>query len=126
MLKHLFKAEFADGSVIQQDQTDVSKLDATKSMFCDVLNHPSELVMFSLGDVLSLHLPSGQFRLNGNSFHVQDPSRPTPDKRKLIYFRTNTVHMNAGLEQVGTETEYHLGWQATVNGENVQHTVKVQ
>lgn len=124
MLKYLFKAEFADGSFIQQNQDDVSSVDPTKSMFFDVLNHPSELIKFSLGDFLSLHLLSGEFVLNGNTFSVHDPSKPVPSDRRLIFFRRHTHTLVMGGDN-GHEVEYHLGWQATVNGENVQHTVAV-
>ena len=126
MLKYLFLAHFEDGSFIQQNQDDVSSLDPCKSMFFDVLNHPSPLVTFSLGDILSLDLRTGQFILAGSPFQVYDPSKPVPTCRRLIYFRRHTHRMNAALEELSHEVEYHLGWQATIDNENTQHTVAVR
>lgn len=126
MLKYLFLAEFEDGSFIQQDQADVSKLDPSKNQLHDVLSHPSKLVRFTLGSnfgSLSLNLLTGQFVVNESSFTVHDPSKREPTERKLIYFKRHT-HSTCNGEQTH-DIVYHLGWQATIDGEKTQHTVAV-
>src|SRR5438132_857392 len=130
-LKYLFTAEFADGSTIQQNEADVSKIDPRKSMFYDVLNHPSEVIRFSLMDqvnifdpVVSLDLLIGEFILNGSAFTVQHPNKYIATPRRLIFFRQHQVVVMSGEE---ISLTYHVGWQANLeDGENVQYTVAVK
>ena len=72
MLRYLFKAEFTDGTFIQQTQEDVSLLKKGKNRFYDVLNNGKRVRKLTIAEqkvwnptTLSVDLDTGTFTLNG-------------------------------------------------------------
>ena len=133
MLKYLFEAAFNDGTWIKQTQADVSPNDPSKSAFFDVLNRLDDVILFrivSSTTTASVDLATGAFYVNGVTLQAQDPTRPVPAdaKRRLIYFRNvrQHLHINNADRTQSTDVSFHIGFQATVNGENVQQTIALE
>jgi hypothetical protein len=133
MLKYLFEATFNDGSTITQTEADVSPNDPRKSAFFDVLNRLDDVVLFrilSSTATASVDLATGVFDVNGVTLQAQDPTRqiPADAKRRLIYFRNvrQNLHITNDGKTQSTEMSFHIGFQATVNGENVQQTIALE
>ena len=114
-LKYLFVAKFADGKFYEQNEQDVSVLDAERSCFFDILKEQetNPLEVFALTDgerTISLHLPSGTFDSDGLSFKLHDEGTEYFNKR-LIFFRRRSIDMISGEEYA---CKYALGWQGNV------------
>lgn len=126
-LKYLFTAYFADGSVIEQDQHDISRTVPTKSAFFDVLNHPSPLHHFSLtsdiGTSYSVDLYSGKFTVNGSVFEILTASTAEDVKKNVLFFRRHRHQFNGQAEEIAHEIEFHLGWRADVGGRNIEASI---
>jgi hypothetical protein len=130
-LVYLFTAIFEDGPIIQQTPEDVSTSDTSKSAFYDVLQRAGELVAFILegeGQRVGVDLQSGYFVVNGCVFMSGDPRIQPPQATEyhLIYFRRHTHRFNPQLEELDHEVEYVIGWQATIDGKNIQQTIAVR
>jgi hypothetical protein len=128
-LSYFFTAVFNDGSTIHQTADDISATDPARSQFFDVAQRIDDVRVFALtnanGDVIAVDLHTGLFASNGLVFAAGDPriQPPQDTEYRLIYFRRHTHRFNAQLEELDHEVEYVIGWQATVNGENVQQTL---
>ena len=133
-LKYLFAVRFRDGSEYHQTAEDVSLSDPSRSAFFDVASRLDEVEMFAIENVsdppeerhhFMVDLTDGHFEVDGVPFYVQDPSAELPPEteRRLIYFRRRRHTFTLGLEEIAQDCEYHLGWQATVDGKNVQFTI---
>lgn len=113
-LKYLFVAIFEDGSTIEQTPEDVSTKDPKKSAFYDVMTSEKPLqalVLRSLdGNVqAAVSLEDGHFEIDGTVFFVGD----IPEgRRELIYVRRNFRHFTLGLDQIGHEIHYYIGWRS--------------
>lgn len=153
-LRWLFKAYFADGSSLVQDENDTctTRTDGTGSAFTDVLAREDELIAFELVHVnnreaVLVDLNTGAFSVNGTPLHAHnqyfEPQAKDKDgnrkyKLKLVYFRENRVDTDVrGVVQadgsVASEeidkrhytNRYFLGWSTIVNGVNKQVTLAV-
>lgn len=150
-LKYLFRAEFLDGSVYSQNPEDVSLTDPKRSCFYDVLELEKErgrVTRFMLGyqhphkafsnlilGVMSVDLLTGAFEAHNSEdsivFFAGDPRDRLPHvaglEYRLIFFRRHTIHSHplpdGGLQMGAGGIEFHLGWQVTIEGRNVQNTV---
>jgi len=137
-LKYLFRAEFGDGSVIEQTPEDRSLFDPERrSRFFDVCEKEKEstLIRFSLIEqdgsaVYSVDLNDGHFEVvrgGGEpvSFRFHESAKPLSGFR-LIFFRRHKHRMNIsgiadgkghfavvnGIEDVSHEIVYRMGWEA--------------
>jgi len=133
-LQYLFTAYFKDGSTIKQTIEDVSTINPEKSAFYDVLQRIEDLSHFVLHDHktipndVSVCLVDGSFNVNGLALNVGDPriQPPQDTEYRLIYFRRHTHRFNPQLEELDHEVEYVIGWQATIDGKNIQQTIIVR
>lgn len=149
-LTYLFRAIFTD-SVYDQSPDDTARLAARGSCFTDVLwvqEHSTErLRIFALciptlpGEpesgmqpVAAVHLTDGHFELGGNEFYAGADGLDDPAiERRLIYYRQvrqvreQDVDARTGAAlsewRDSTHIRYVIGWQATINGRNVQHVI---
>jgi len=126
----LFEAHLHSGEVIIQTAEDKSTVAEDKNCFHDVLQRIDEVAFFGLyGDdhTYVVDLRDGHFEIDGLAFNTGDPSvsLPPDTKYRLIYFKRTNLHF-VGMEQVGADVEYHIGWQTTVDGKNVQTTIGVR
>lgn len=121
-MKYLFKAVFEDGTIIQQDERDLSSVNPEKSAFYDVLNAPSKLINFSLsgGDKsISLNFVSQEIDVDGA---IIKSSTILLDLR-LIYFRRVTL----SFPQSYSEIAFNIGWQGNdENGKNHQQILTIR
>ena len=129
-LKYLFTATFADGSVIEQDANDISKLDPKKrSMFYDVLaySEKSPMVSFLLkgnGHEYKVDLQDGHFEIDGISFLMHEDILPF---YRVVFFRNHTHSFNVGQvksEEISHDIVYRMGWQSTYRGTNYQRVMQ--
>lgn len=130
MLKYHFIALFEDGSFLTQNEDDVSRIDPTRSAFYDVFQRKDEVVVFALRNMdteLKVDLGTGLFELNGMPFRASNPSEQLPPETKyrLVFFRRHQHIRNLGNSEESHNIEYHIGWQATVNGKNYQQTIAI-
>ncbi len=128
-LKYLFTCHLTDGTVINQAPDNKPTLSATGSAFTDVANRIDEVEFFQISgeeEQYAVDLTNGLFYINGKEVCVSDPSTIIPEdvKRRLIYFRRNRIHFS-GDGQEKDPIEYFIGWQATVNGKNIQQTISI-
>lgn len=139
-LAYLFRAEFFDGSVIEQTQEDRSMLVEGKSQFYDVLQRESDLARFSLvnseGGAVSVDLTTGTFTFLGESLPYHDPSAGELDEVlhsrglvpfRLIYFRRVYQTRTVGPEGVvdSTTTHFFIGWRLTHSGVCYKQTLRL-
>ena len=128
-LLYLFGAHFADGTEYFQTEEDISSSDPTRSAFHDIAQRLNEVQLFQLtrqGHTCLVDLRDGHFEIDGVPFSAGDPSLNIPpgSPRRLNYFRRHS-RVFQGRNQIGHAIEYHIGWQATVNGKNHQVTISV-
>jgi hypothetical protein len=153
MLTYLFRAHFTDGSVFDQTQDDTARLShprkGTGSSFTDLLwllehggrhRKGKTLAAFELRKpkarkpFAAVHLDTGRFEVNGIDFSVSEDDLETASstERRLIYYRLVTRHRSADFDNTGAqfsewrervETRFVIGWQATLDGRNVQRTI---
>jgi hypothetical protein len=140
-LKYLFECLFEDGTTIIQTPEDVSVIDPARSSFYDVAQRLDQVRAFALysheGREVFVDLETGEFRVNGVVFRVDTGDeltermrdgetvcecRRTP--RRLIYARRHTHAMTTGQE-ASHSVVYRVGWQATVDGKNVQQVIEI-
>lgn len=130
-MKYLFQAVFTDGHTITQTQADRSTLIPPDengngpSAFYDVLNYPGELQWFVLTPEnephviqAAVYLTTGELVLNGNSQLNQGWA---DFKKELVYWRV----MNANHGIAPTVSEYIIGWKANIDGQELQHVIRV-
>jgi hypothetical protein len=126
-LKYKWSAVYSDGSILHSNEEDISIKDPTRSAYYDI--DQDRLIAFSLYDETNeylIDLRDGHFEINQVPFKLHSENISEP--KRLIYFHRNTVN----LTQIGNEDpeveshtrEFHIGWQATVNGENIQRTIR--
>lgn len=128
-LTHLFECHFSDGTVITQSPEDVSSIDPNKSAFYDVLQRIDEVEVFAICSAEHIYvvdLRDGHFEIDGVPFSAHDGNdHPENCKFRLIYFRRNWQTVILGQEGTIHEVQYHIGWQTTVDGKNIQRTIAV-
>jgi hypothetical protein len=132
-LKFLFTATLNDGTVIEQNHEDKGSIEG-KNCFASVLARIDDVVEFGFTSTetayaISVSLIDGSFNANGVRFSAcpseMIEKRIVPTKYRLVYFKKVTQHMSQAGEHLGTATEFHCGWQTTVDGRNFQQTVSV-
>lgn len=123
-LKYKFSALYTDGSLIEQNDEDVSAQDTRRSAFYDV-DH-SRLNVFTLkgaGHIYTVDLLDGTFGIDGVPFRMHEG--PLSNIR-LIFFRRHTHTVNGLFEELAHQIVYRLGWQANnAEGKNVQRVMEV-
>ncbi len=131
-MKYLFTVLLADGhTYIEQTPEDVSKIVPYKSSYYDVLeaekSNNKPMIFCLTGDNKSylIDLRDGRFEINGASFFMHEHTSDFQEYR-LIYYRNRRKFFDQAWAEIGEETVYHIGWQATVNGENVQYVLSVK
>jgi hypothetical protein len=148
-LSYLFRAYFTDGSSFEQKPEDTARLNHKRkgegSAYTDLLylterkRNPKTVAAFALCDpegqgIAAVYLETGHFELCGNGFYAGDDglgALPPSVERRLVYFRVVTQERTQSFvdgEPLGASTDvtrirYFLGWQATINGRNVQHVI---
>jgi hypothetical protein len=135
-LQWLFTAYFQDGSEIAQTPEDRSVTNHGTA-FTDVLRkeQDSPLIRFELvhvdgQQVAYVDLRNGYFVVNGTPIIIHDQFFEA-DKHdlRLIYFRETRIVTN--LDEDGKTVNSHFvnryffGWQTTVDGKNIKHTLAV-
>lgn len=146
-LRWLFRAEFADGHVIEQDPDDTchSRTDGTGSAFTDVLAY-GKPVIFGLYNVENpsesaiVDLITGNFSVNGTALAIHNQMfEPQNYSLELVYFRESRANMTVVAtvqedgsikqEKVGNTQQfvnrYFIGWQTTIHGKTKQSTIAV-
>jgi len=141
-LDYLLEVEFSDGSSWKQDPSDVSKVDATKSQYFDLLQLNKNIVKASLVSRnwlfkkrLTVDLVDGHFQFNKNWLQVDQNPLPLM-KRELVFFREHqhdanfTVNAKTGVTSKITETahriKYFIGWKATLNSKDYQQIIGIK
>lgn len=125
MMKYLFTVKYKDGSFYHQNAEDRSATEPDKrSCFFDVKQ--DEVATFTLegeGHTYSVNLIDGHFEVNGVPFAMHEEAL---SGFRLIFFRQHTHNFIAGSgEEIKHDIVYRLGWQCTVNGENVQRVMQI-
>jgi len=134
MLKLIWKAQFSDGSILNQ----FDDIEQTKEhLFKEVLEKQSQLLLFYLFNtctqkIYSVNLPLGVLSVGQPSEFESDQLQPSAQNR-LIYFRrivrelsigpkTITVNLNEGkLKQIS----YFLGFQYTDEKGNHKKVIQI-
>ena len=136
-LDYLFTSYHKDGQYIVQTQDDKSSKVEFRNAFFDVLEETrvgNPPVMFCLtsqftnpeNKVLTylVDLRNGVFVINDAPVVLH--TEPGLTNFRLIFYKTRKEHFNVHWNQLGSETIYHLGWQANdANGNNVQRIINI-
>jgi hypothetical protein len=127
-LAYLFECHFEDGTILFQTPTDVSSIDSSKSAFYDVSLRLAEVEVFGLVNnehTYAVFLKDGHFEIDGVPFELTsgDDCIPVGTAFRLVYFRRHR-HQFGGVED--HLVTYHFGWQATINGKNLQRTISLR
>ena len=122
-MKYLFRVEYKDGEVFNQNPKDMSKQDPKRSAYFDI--DQGRIKTFSLiGDHSFLvDLEDGHFEVNGVSFSMHD--EPFSDFR-LIFFRRHRHNFNLKYQELSHEITYRMGWQCTKDGKNHQRIMEIE
>lgn len=133
-LKYLFRAIFADGSELVQDQNDESTLVPGKSAFFDVLDkieNGTPLVYFQLfsndegvDNTFGIRLDEGTFYVNDVPFKLHERDL---ENFRVIYFVVRDNHFKFSGEYIGHEEFYRIGFQANEKntGRNEEHWLHI-
>jgi hypothetical protein len=152
---YLFECHFSDGTVLQQNEADVSNVDPAKSSFFDVIQRKDEVVVFGVFNdqhSYAVDLRDGSFLINGAKFFIpKDVATPVlttatdceptasiqsipfesaeDQKYELIFFRRHKHVTIMGAsdvpEDLTHQIEYHLGWTTKVDDKEIQQTISV-
>lgn len=140
-LKYLFVAEFTDGTKIEQNPDDKSKLGG-RNCYSDVLywlREGKRLRRFSLvGDnnIIFVDLYTGIFNVNGLDLLLESEKLPAlPDHFDLLWFHQVTRNQNVTYEKKTGEIvkkedlpefrEYFIGWECEINGKSYKQKLAV-
>lgn len=134
--RYKFVATYEDGTVIEQNESDISEIDEAKSRFFDVLEKAKEvkLVSFVLkgeGFEAGVDLRDGHFEINGVPFFQHRPDLDPYKDFRIIYYRTVQRLLSQTGETISAEAvAYCIGWQVTHtdaggNEKNVQRVILV-
>jgi hypothetical protein len=133
-LKYLFTVGFADGTVYEQNEQDVSVSDPTRSCFFDVLEQErngNPVIVFCLTDGVNTYLVDlrdGHFEVNGIPFRFHEKDEPVHNRR-LIFARRRSHQVNLGSDEGILSTVYRMGWQGNATPEpgskNIQHVMEI-
>jgi hypothetical protein len=130
-LKYLFSALYADGTCYEQGYDDQSVQDPRRNAFFDIHYQPfkpeEELVTFALHEVGGSHtytvdLRDGHFEVDEIPFRMWEGA---VQGCRLVFWKRHTHAFNQALEEQEHEIVYRIGWQALINGENIQRVLEV-
>jgi hypothetical protein len=153
-LSYLFECHFKDGTVIQQNEADVSSVDPGRSAFYDVMQRKDDIVVFGLytnvtegGNTYAVDLRDGSFIINGAKFLIPKdiytpvlttateasiqniPFEAAEDQKyELLFFRRHKHMVVMGqdtADDLSHQIEYHLGWTTKVDGKEIQQTISI-
>lgn len=130
-MKYLFTVLLSNGKYIEQTIDDVSSWAPYKSTYFDVLeeekngNKPVIFVLIGDGKDYLVDLRDGHFEVNKASFFLHEVNLDIRDFR-LIYYRERKKIFNQFLKEMGDETVFCFGWQATLNGANIQRIMMIR
>jgi hypothetical protein len=133
-MKYLFTSLHLDPNgekiFIEQTPEDKSTIDSLRSAFFDVLEQEragNPCQMFCLtgeGHNYLVDLRDGRFEIDGTSFYLHTGEI---HNIRLIYFRKVNRFFSMDYESQEQMIEsYNFGWQATVDGKNVQHVITLK
>lgn len=129
-MKYLFTVLLSNGEYIEQTIEDISKTNPYKSAYYDILeaekqgHKPLVFVLVGEGHNYLVDLRDGHFEFNEAPIYLHDH---TPEfEYRLIYYRNRKKFFSQDYIELGEETTYHFGWQATVKGENIQHVFMIK
>jgi len=102
---------------IYKDGTSLRQFNGEKeNLFGDI--NQEKLIVFKLGNVLSVDLRTGVFTVNGLEFRVDGLSFREENYR-LIFFRRKQYQISKDPQTKRFEnTEYFIGFQITIDGVN--------
>lgn len=134
--QYRFAATYEDGTVIEQNETDVSEVDPSRSRFYDVLEKAKEvrLVSFVLkgdGTEAGVDLRDGHFEINGTPFFQHRPDLEPYTDFRIIYYRTVRRALSQDGETLAAKVLANcIGWQVTHkdesgNEKNVQRVILI-
>src|SRR3954471_4945255 len=131
-MKYLFTAYFKDKTFYNQNEEDISVLDANRSCFYDVqqeIAKGNDLLIFCLSDGTHSYLvdlQDGHFEIN--EAHLFLGEVEPVFNRRLIYFRRNTLAF-IGSDKTDHTMTFFLGWQGNEtpdpNSKNIQKTIQI-
>lgn len=140
MLKYLFTAEYADGTVLRQTPEDRSTIEPDKrSAFFDALAREgreegakpnNRMVRFTLtGDdgEYSVDLIDGSFTFNGKRVVAIEDSMIGKDLR-IIFWRNHSQEITVSRHEstLGNDTiVYRFGWHCTLNGADCSRVMQI-
>ncbi len=130
-MKYLFTVLLTNGEYIEQTVEDLSNKASYKSTFYDVLEETktgNKPVMFCLvgeGNDYLVDLRDGHFEVNGQSVYLHEHDKRFTDYR-LIYYRKITKFYNLVFEEILEETAFYFGWQATIDGGNIERVMFIK
>lgn len=129
-MKFLFECHFNDGTVLQQTEEDVSKIDPTRSAFYDVVQRNDDIAVFGIfndQNTYAVDLRDGSFLVNNAKFTIPALVEKDPLlKFQLVYFRRHfhmTIMGSQPSEDLSHQVEFHLGWKTTVDDKEIQQTI---
>ena len=123
-LKYLFKVEYLDGTIYEQNPEDISISDTKRSCFYDVKQEEvKKFYLIGNGNTFCIDLTDGHFEVN--KVHFKFHEEELKDFR-LIFWRRHTHTLNAmNMNQLTHEVVYRFGWQTTLDGENIQRVMEI-
>lgn len=128
-MKYLFTAELADGTVYQQDASDVSKTDPLRSAYYDIRD--ADILRFTLTDTTcpsetaSVDLVDGSFSIKGKRFFIHKDEDAQLKDFRLIYFRRNVHTRVIPTDERSHSVTFYIGWQATHNDKNYKRIIEL-
>jgi hypothetical protein len=130
-MNFLFTALFADDTVIEQTPEDVSKLNDQKSCFYDVLEKEKDVQLLIFGLIgennsYLIDLIDGRWEINGVSIYFDNKKHIYPTKNRLIYYKTRSALFSPFGYYEQQPDIYHIGWQNTVNNQNIKQILQIQ
>ncbi len=124
-LKYRFIAQYKDGSIYQQNETDTSIKNPERSAFYDVV--VDDLLTFTLenkGSFFTVNLVNGCFETNAGKFRLHEGNL---HNFRLVYFRRVVKDFDANsLQEVAESVTFFLGWKAlTEDNKEIEHTIRI-
>lgn len=126
-LKYLFTVFYRDGTTFQQGPEDISTTREGGSAFTDVRQEEVERFRLcsSRGRTAEVDLRDGSFVVRGRQLWLGNEDLPASADRRLIFFRRHTHNFTLDSVELDHQIRYFIGWQATVDGRNVQQLLGI-
>lgn len=135
-IRYLLNVWFEDGTIIRQDDNDVSKKDPTKSFWFDVVSDPRNVIKMELCPGrrrvrwYGVEFLTGKFHVDGIEFEAQPcvtPPMPQGGVFKPVYYRDNSVKMIQGPEgsRIEHSHRYRIGWIYEFGDKTFEQTIVI-